>query len=422
MPGTARPTAPRTLAARPAVRRLGALLVLLLAACGPAQPPALATPTLLLERSGFDALPGWAEDRTAEALPALLRSCRRITAQPAARPVGPDGIGGTVADWQAPCAAAAALASGDDGAARSFFAAWFVPYAAIRVDPDGETADGLFTGYYEAELDGARAPDAAHATPLYRRPPDLVTVDLGDFRADWKGESLVGRVVESRLKPYHDRAAIDAGALAGQGAELIWVADPVDAFFLHIQGSGRVRLADGGIIRVGFAASNGLPFHGIARDLIDMGVLPKDDASMQAVRSWLRANPVEAQALMQKNPRYIFFREIDGPDATADGPIGAQGVPLTPRRSLAVDTGLLPLGAPVWLDTTWPPGSPEAGAPLRRLMVAQDTGGAIKGPVRGDFFWGTGEPALAVAGGMKQRGRYWLLLPKTVAERRDAAG
>jgi membrane-bound lytic murein transglycosylase A len=395
-------------------------IVALFAACAPEAPPPVA-PILLLEPTSFDALPGWADDRVAEAVPALLRSCARLAAQPADRAVGPDGLAGTVADWQGPCEAAAAVPAGDDAAARAFFADWFVPHAAIRADAEGESPEGLFTGYYEVELDGARNPSAAFGTPLYRRPADLVTVDLGAFRADWKGESIIGQVADGRLVPYPDRAAIDNGALAGQGAELIWLADPVDAFFLQIQGSGRVRLAEGGVMRVGFAASNGRPFRGIARDLIDMGVLPKDDASMQAVRDWLRANPIQAAELMQKNPRFIFFREIEGPDALADGPIGAQGVPLTPRRSLAVDTSFLPLGAPLWLDTTWPPGTPDVGKPLRRLMIAQDTGGAIKGPVRGDFFWGTGEAALAQAGGMKQTGRYYLLLPKSMAARRDAA-
>jgi membrane-bound lytic murein transglycosylase A len=402
---------------------LAALSVTGLVACAPEKPQPPAPSGLVLEESGFDALPGWRDDALAEALPPFLKSCDRLTRQPAERAVGPGGLGGTVADWQGPCAAAASMPAGDADAARAFFAQWFVPFAVLRADvDDGDAAEGLFTGYYEVELDGARAPDATYAAPLYRRPADLVTVDLGDFRADWEGDSIIGRVVDGRLKPYFDRAAIDGGALAGQQAELLWVRDPVDSFFLQIQGSGRVRLAEGGTVRVGFAASNGLKFRGIARDLIDMGVLPKDDASMQAVRDWLRANPAEAAALMQKNPRYIFFREIDGPDALAAGPVGAQGATLTPLRSLAVDTSLLPLGAPLWLDTTWPPGTARAGEKLQRLMIAQDTGGAIKGAVRGDFFWGTGEAALAQAGGMKQKGRYYLFLPKTVAERRAASG
>lgn len=395
--------------------------LLIAAACAPEEPPAPAETRLLLEPAAFSDLPGWENDRMAEALPALLRSCGRLLRQPADRPVGPDGIAGTVADWQAPCEAAAALPAGDHAAARGFFAGMFAPFAVLKADQEGETDQGLFTGYYEPELAGSRRPDATFATPLYRRPADLVTVDLGEFRADWTGESIVGRVTDGRLRPYPDRAAIDAGALDGQAAELIWVADPVDAFFLQIQGSGRVRLAEGGQVRVGFAASNGHPFRGIARDLIDMGVLPKEDASMQAVRDWLRANPDQAAALMQKNPRYIFFREITGPDAEADGPLGAQSVPLTPMRSLAIDPRFLPLGAPLWLDTTWPAGTPENGQPLQRLMIAQDTGGAIKGPIRGDVFWGTGEAALERAGGMKQAGRYFLLLPKPVAERRQTA-
>ena len=205
---------------------------------------------------------------------------------------------------------------------------------------------------------------------------------------------------------------IDAGALAGRGLELLWAADPVDAFFLHVQGSGRVIFPDGRVQRVGFAGSNGHSFYAIGRALIEEGIVSREESSMQKIRDWLRANPDKAREVMQRNARYIFFRTIDG-----DGPIGAQGVPLTPGRSLAVDSSLLPLGVPLWLDTTWP----ATDKPLRRLMVAQDVGSAIKGAVRGDFFWGSGEPALEQAGRMKQTGRYYLLLPKPVAERRETA-
>jgi membrane-bound lytic murein transglycosylase A len=333
--------------------------------------------------------------------------------------VGLGAVGGTVADWRAPCTAAKQLPAGDDSAARRFFETWFAPFAVAAGTESASTdAEGLFTGYYEMEIQGARQPNARFGVPLYRRPDDMVTVSLRDFRADLPSEVLVGRVVDGQLRPYLTRAEIDGGALAGRDLELLWLADPVDAFFLHIQGSGRVRLPDGGATRVGYAASNGLPFVGIGGLLLDRGLISPDEASMQAIRDWLRAHPAEARPLMQENRRYIFFREIEG-----EGPIGAMGVPLTPMRSLAVDPDFLPLGAPLWLDTTWPsgepPGGPEAGEPLRRLMVAQDTGSAITGPVRGDFFWGTGEAALARAGGMKQTGRYYLLLPRTVAERRQ---
>jgi membrane-bound lytic murein transglycosylase A len=236
-------------------------------------------------------------------------------------------------------------------------------------------------------------------------------VNLGRFRADLQGERIVGRVAEGELVPYYSRAEIDGGALDGRNLELLWATDPVDVFFLHVQGSGRVRLPDGAARRIGFAATNGLDFYAIGRALLDEGQISREQASMQAIRDWLRAHPDRAAEVMQRNARYVFFRWIEG-----DGPIGSQGVALTPGRSLAVDPAFLPLGVPVFLDTTWP----GSDRPLRRLMVAQDTGGAIKGPIRGDVFWGAGEAALAQAGRMKQDGRLYLLLPKAVAARRSA--
>jgi membrane-bound lytic murein transglycosylase A len=403
---------------RPVHRAAIVAAVLVLSACTreeTQEPPAPAEPVAILSEVTFAELPGWTADRTSEAIPAFRRSCERLMSQPDDRPVGPDGLGGTVADWRAPCTAAEELPAGDDTAARRFFETAFTPFAVAA----SEGPNGLFTGYYEMEIHAARQPDLRFDVPLYRRPDDLVTVALRDFRADLPAEVLVGRVVDGRLRPYPTRAEIDSGALAGRGLELLWLESPVDAFFLHIQGSARVRLAEGGTTRIGYAASNGHAFFGIARTLIDSGAIDRENASMQSVRDWLRAHPEEARKLMHQNARYIFFREIE----EEVGPIGAMGAPLTPLRSLAIDPNFLPLGAPIWLDTVWPPGQSDAagqraGEPMRRLMVAQDTGGAIKGPVRGDIFWGTGEAALARAGGMKQTGRYFLLLPRAVAERR----
>jgi membrane-bound lytic murein transglycosylase A len=207
-----------------------------------------------------------------------------------------------------------------------------------------------------------------------------------------------------------DRAAIAGGALDGRGLELLWVDDPVDAFILHIQGSGRVTLPDGAVVRLGYAGNNGHAYVAIGRLMRARGLLPADEINMPAIARWLRANPVAGAALMAENPRYIFFRERVGA-----GPIGAQGVALTPGRSLAVDDALIPLGAPLWLDTTGPP---PGGGPLRRLVIAQDTGSAIKGAVRGDLFWGAGADAFEAAGRMNQRGRYYILLPQAVANRR----
>ncbi len=383
------------------------LLALLtaLAACGERKPPAPAEPVLKLQTVGFDALPGWQDDDASPALAAFQRSCARWQKLPADRPVGGSGeLGGRVADWQPACAAAAQtpLAAVP---ARTFFETTFVPFAVT----DAGNPKGLLTGYYEPLLNGARTADGHYRYPLYRRPPELVTVDLGLFDPDLKGRRVAGRVAEGKLVPFADRAAIDDGALAGRGLELLWVDDPVQRFFLEIQGSGQVRLADGATVRVGYADQNGHPYRAIGKDLIEIGAIPREQMSMQAIQAWLEAHPEQAPGMMARNASYVFFRELPNL-ASAPGPVGAQGVPLTPGRSLAVDRKFLPLGAPVWLDSTAP--YPDGDRPLQRLMVAQDTGGAIQGPVRGDVFWGAGQVAEHLAGHMKSQGQLYILLPR----------
>lgn len=363
-------------------------------------------PALLLTPVAYAALPGWGEDSLSDALPALRRSCERLERLPDDRAIGPEALAGTAADWRAPCQALTRVPPADDGALRDYLESWFRPYLAS--DSGAET--GLFTGYYEAELRGAFARGGPYQTPLHRAPEDLVKVDPAEMGEDWPEDVTAARRVGGELEPYPSRAAIEEGALEGRDLELLWVDDPVDVFFLHVQGSGRVALPDGSAVRVGFAGANGHPFFAIGRALIDEGVLTRENVTAQAVRDWLRAHPEEGAELMRRNDRYIFFRLIEG-----EGPIGAAGVPLTPGRSLAVDPAFLAYGLPLWLDTTWP-GTDD---PLRRLMVAQDTGSAIKGPVRGDLYWGSGEPALEQAGRMKQPGRYFILLPESVAERRE---
>jgi membrane-bound lytic murein transglycosylase A len=381
-----------------------ALCALLAAACAKRE-EAPAEPTLSLVPVTFAALPGWPEDDPSEALLAFRRSCGRMARQdPGKRMGGSGAFAGQVGDWARACAEADRTAA-DPAAARSFFETAFAPFAVT----DGGKAEGLFTGYYEPLLSGSRAPDARYRHPLYRRPADLVSVDLGQFDPELAGRRIAGRVEDGRLRPYADRAAIDGGALAGRDLELLWVDDPVDRFFLEIQGSGQVRLADGGTVRVGYADQNGRPYRAIGKDLIEAGAIPRERMSMQAIRAWLEANPDQAPGMMAKNGSYVFFREL--PElATAPGPLGAQGVPLTPGRSLAVDRKFLPLGAPLWLDTTAP--FPDGDRPLRRLVVAQDTGGAIRGPVRGDVFWGADALAEHVAGHMKSPGRLFILLPR----------
>lgn len=390
----------RRMAARGAAVLLGVAAV---AVAGCERKPEEPVPDrLVLKPAGFADLPGWNADRVAQAVPAFKRSCDRLKGQPDDRKLGPDGIAGTVADWHPVCRRLSALPEGDDATARTFFEEWFRPYAA----GNGDRRSGLFTGYYEVELKGSRAPDAAFPTPLYRKPSDLVMVDLAEFSDRWKGERTAGRVVDGRLRPYEDRAAIEAGSLAGKGLELLWAADPIAVFFLHIQGSGRVTFPDGGQMRVGYAGQNGHRYVAIGKELIDRGELKREEVSLQTIRAWLQAHPDQAAALMNRNPSYVFFQELSG-----DGPNGAQGVALTPGRSLAVDAKFLPYGAPVWLDAEDPL---EPSQRLRRLMVAQDTGGAIRGPVRGDVFWGHGLEAERKAGVMKSPGEYYLLLPKTV--------
>jgi membrane-bound lytic murein transglycosylase A len=391
---------------------LGPALAALIALAGcSAEPeaPLPLEPELRLHPVSFDDLNGWRQDDPAAALAAFGRSCDRLAGQPdslvMARDPAMAQAAGTLWAWRGACAAAA-VATPDQ--AHAFFEEWFQPY---RVTDRGRP-DGLFTGYYEPLLYGSRHYGGAYTVPLYRAPDDLIEIDLGQFKPDLAGREIAGRIDGTRFVPYFGRAEIDAGALAGRGLELVWVDDPVDKFFLQIQGSGQIELDDGARIRVGYAGQNGHQYHAIGRDLVAQGVLTLEEVSLQSIRDWLIAHPVEARAIMARNASYVFFRERPELDP-ADGPIGAQGVPLTAGRSLAVDRRYIPLGAPIWLETTAP--WPEGQGPLRRLLIAQDSGGAIKGPVRGDVFWGTGPRAEAIAGRMKSQGRYVVLLPKAAA-------
>ena len=360
----------------------------------------------MLRPVSFDDLPGWEADDHSAALGALQRSCTALEERADDEPLDIAALGGRVGDWRAICAASAGLEAADQ--AREFFEAHFAPYEARN----GAEADGLFTGYYEPELRGATQAGGRYGVPLYARPHDLVTVDLGLFRTALAGDRLAGRVADGALEPYATRAEIDGGALAAQGLELVWVDDPIDAFFLHIQGSGRIAFEDGTSRRLAYAATNGHSYFAIGRRLVDLGALSREDVSMQTIRDWLAANPERASEVMHENASYVFFRWLEEEQAT-EGPVGTQGVALTAGRSLAVDRRFVPMSAPIWLESAAPDPDPaREDRPLRRLMVAQDTGGAIRGPVRGDVFWGTGAEAGSVAGRMKHEGRYWLLLPR----------
>jgi peptidoglycan lytic transglycosylase A len=382
-------------------------IALLACAAEPEPPGPPEPPRLELRPISFEQMTGWAADDPREALAAFHRSCAKLVEQEPSTALAADPLFGQAGDWQSVCADAPAAAGSSADQARAFVEDRFTPYLVAN----GADPEGLFTGYYEPLLNGSRHFGGPYTVPLYRPPDDLLRIDLGRFNPELAGYAIYGRIAEREFVPYYSRRDIDSGVLAGRGLELLWVDDPVDKFFLQIQGSGQVRLDDGGLVRVGYAGQNGQPYRAIGRDLIEMGALTREQVTMPAIRAWLEAHPNDAFQLMECNRSYIFFEER--PELAPDeGPLGAQGVSLTAGRSLAVDPRYIPFGVLVWLDTTAP--WPEGDGPLRRLMVAQDTGGAIKGVVRGDVFWGAGERAAAIAGRMKSPGRYAVLVPKTV--------
>ena len=380
-------------------RFAGVLVIVLLTACAPKGLEKQSnTVQLDLTPVAFADLPFWSRDRHVEALGAFIRSCPSLLGDTDSH------IGGhriKAEDWVLICRVANQLATGDAQAAQKFFENWFAPHLISAAG----ISQGLFTGYFEAELRGSRIQSPEFNVPLHGLPIDLVRVNLGKFEIGCRGQNLIGRMADGRILPYHRRGDIQKGALRESAPVLAWVDDAIDAFLLNVQGSGRVVLEDDAVMRVGYAGNNGHRYVSIGRVLIDQGELPSGSAGWTQIRNWMARHPSKAETLLARNPRYIFFREISG-----DGPIGAQGVALTPRRSLAVDRKFIPLGLPIWLDTVWP-GQDER--PLRRLMVAQDTGSAIKGPIRGDFFWGYGKDALVEAGRMKSLGQYYILLPKS---------
>lgn len=389
---------------------------LLIASCSsaPETPAAPMTAKLHYIPVTFTDLPGWNFDDPTAALDAFVRSCRVWAAQePAAALGGAGQIYGTVADWRGVCAAAERMRGAGAKSIRAFFEAEFA-ILSVRVNQDEQ---GLFTGYYEPELKGSRIRGGPFQVALHKRPPDLVQVDLGRFRDDLKGRRIAGRVVDGRLDPYDTRARIVQGGFPFDDLAIAWIDDPVDAFFVQIQGSGRVVLDDGAVIRVGYDGQNGHSYTAIGRILVDRGALSLEDATLQGIRRWLAANPDAAAEIMNANRSYVFFEESSISDPGL-GPSGTQGIPLTPERSLAVDPNFHPMGVPVWLDATAPNADPDGpDQVLRRLMVAQDTGGAIRGPIRGDVFWGFGDAAARIAGRMRHQGRLFVLIPRELAAR-----
>ena len=342
--------------------------------------------TIRLKPVSFAEIKGWAGDDHAAALRAFIKSAH--------------------ADPELPYGDAAILLG--DGvsreAARKFFEDLYTPHV---VEDSGET--GLVTGYYEPEVNGSRERGGKFQVPVYRRPDDIVLVKPDLLRALYNDGHSVRRRKGEELVPYYTRAEIEAGALEGRGLELLYLDDPVELFFMQVQGSGRVRLPDGSWVRLGYAAKNGHRYTSIGKLLAERGEKPPQGLTMEGLKWWLRADPARGLALMHENRSYVFFREL--PEAEAgEGPVGAQGVPLTPGRSLAVDTAYHKLGTPVFVAA--PDLATAEGRPFRRLMIAQDVGSAIRGKERGDIYWGSGDDAGAIAGSTKEKARFYILLPK----------
>ncbi len=353
--------------------------------------PPVVKPVETFQPSTFAAMPGWENDDVREAWPAFLNSCNVLIKRQA---------------WKDVCSVANQVDANSVNAIRAYYELFFTPYQIVN--PDG-TDHGLVTGYYEPLLHGARKRGGVYQTPLYKTPDDLLAIDLTSVYPELKGMRLRGRVVGNKVVPYFSRAElVESNALANK--ELCWVADPIAAFFLQVQGSGRVQLEDAKeTVRVAYADQNGYPYKSIGRYLVNNGELTLDQASAQGIKAWVAMHPARQQELLNANPSYVFFKEEKIVDPNI-GPKGALGVPLAPQRSIAVDSQFIPLGVPAFLATTLP----NSEMPLQRLVVAQDTGGAIRNAVRADYFWGFGDEAGENAGKMIQLGMLWVLLPKSM--------
>jgi len=364
------------------------ILAIFLSSCAPKPPePGIG------EAISWDELPGWNGDRHAEAWPALLEQCEVL---PKKDP-----------QWERLCLDAEALGDVNDDIARTFFESRFTPHPVVPSNKeDGSPGTGLVTGYYEPLLYGSMSRNERYRYPLYAVPDDLLRIDLTELYPELSKMKLRGRIDGKKVVAYPDRATIEGDDSPLWGKELLWIDDPVAVFFLHVQGSGRIQMDDGSMMAVGYADQNGQPYTSIGKILIERGEILRENISLFTIRQWLKDHPQQAQALLEENRSYIFFRLRE---KTNENPRGSLNIPLTPSRSIAVDPGNIPLGSPVWLDTSYPN---EPDGSLQRLAFAQDTGGAIKGYARADMFWGNGEQAEKLAGEMKQEAKLYVLLPQ----------
>ncbi len=355
-----------------------------------------------IRKASFAQLPGWKATNTKKSFIAFQTSCKAFLKQNPEKLVGSEYMDLQVKDWLPACNAAMAINADSKAETQLFFQKWFTPVEFF----DNRPVQGLFTGYYMPLLQGSLTKTDEYNVPLYGLPKKLVTADLELFDTKLKNRKIRGRVQNNKLLPFYTREEINKGMIAKFTPVIVWLNSSIDRSFLEIQGSGIIKLRDGSQLVVGYAGENGAAYTAIAKVLIDQGVMTRDNASMQHIRKYLEAHPEQIDRVLNQNKSFVFFEILRNKAA-----LGTQGVPLTPGYSLAIDRKWVPLGAPVWLNTTRPDHKSDQQKIFQRLMVAQDTGGAIKGVVRGDVYWGAGERATHIAGKMKNPGHYWVLLP-----------
>lgn len=358
----------------------------------------------VLSKASFKKLPDWQHANHVPALQAFQKSCADILKQDPEKYFGNSSQNGKNAEWQTICQAALHLKHQNKQTARTFFEKWFQPYSVKNIFQK----QGMFTGYYLPLIHASFERSDQYNVPVYGMPKDLVKLNLGDFQPGLHGQAVIARLTNHTLQPYPDRGAIVNGAIEGAAPVLVWADNSVDVFFAHIQGSALVELPNKKVYLLSYAGTNGRPYTAIGKVLVDKKQLSKENVSMQAIRDWLMQHEEERDGILAYDASYVFFTL-----SPLNEPVGTAQVALTPERSLAVDLRYIPLGAPIWLDTVVPKQDAER-TPFRQLLIAQDSGGAIRGVVRGDVFWGAGEGAAFTAGHMKSPGQYWLLLPRQV--------
>lgn len=359
---------------------------------------------ITLKSVDFSDLPHWGSTSMVASLRTFQLSCQKFLKQAPEDSVGNTWLTLTAKDWFPSCKAALDTPADSPHLAKHFFETWFQPVVFYQKNP----TKGLFTGYYVPEIDASLSKTKKYTVPIYGTPNTLISVNLNRFDPKLPSKQLSGRIEGHHLVPFYSREEIDQGAIDHDAPIIAYIRSPIDRLFIEIQGSGILRLTDGTTLNLGYAAQNGLPYTAIGKVLLKRGIMSYDAISLQSIQAYLHAHPEERDEIIYQNRSFVFFKPI-----TQDGAFGSQNVKLTPGYSLAVDTNWVPLGMPVWLNTSFPDPQLSTHHPLYRLMVAQDTGGAIKGTMRGDVFWGAGPEAEAIAGKMKNTGRYWLLIPKT---------